>query len=292
MTKKWALVVLAKFLAVGLVTSSLPAFAFIPPVPQIIKEIFDLRKPSIANEAIFRHRIAAGNGESIELEERMVAEGNRLYFLWRVQGQPQPVAAYWENQSYVVAQGKAFPARSAAWVKYLLTNSGDGFRDTLVAEQFIRRDQLSQFKPGFTPTGDPHTWELRTNYLIHDDIFLSRLPAGIAIAVNGLQNETSRKSVYFDKSLRGVYRLEWVENAQTYAWNFERLAKNAYFGYYPSRLSFEAQGVEAVSSELVSFHPLKDKPLFEFKSLWKQAQRAPVANPVADAALRVLLSYR
>jgi hypothetical protein len=272
---------------------SLTARAFIPPLPSILKEVFDARKSGIAAEIYLKHRIEVRPQEFVELEERVLRERNETLFIWRQVGQSAVTAARWEGQNYFFAKDRQAPIGSELPIGYLVTDSADWFRDQMTAEQFIRRDQLYQFKPGFMPQGDPQTWNLKENYLRHEDIFLARLPAGIAIAVQGLSEPTASHTVFFDQALKGILRFEWKQGDQVAAWDFDQFSGKASDGFLPRRLRFERNGTVMVQSELVGSRKLKDKQLYEFKNTWKQAMsRGYSPTNTVEGALKTLLNNR
>lgn len=259
--------------------------AFIPPIPLAIREIFDGRKPG-ALEIVLRHRIGGG-----EFEERIVCERGRYQMVWRGGLFQQPVAATWERQAYFIGD-RNISSRSGIFLKYFGSHSADEFKDALMAEKFMRRDQMIQFKPGFSPSGDPQTWDLRENYLKHPDIFLERVRGSVAIVVVGLDEGALRKAVAFDRSLKGVRRIEWKDGQEVAGWTFENFSKFPSGGTYPHKLSFDINGNEVISSDVVAVRTIGDRALADFRTGWKQAASTTGLSPNAEAALQRLLGFR
>ncbi len=268
------------------------AFGFIPPLTAVVHDLFDYRHPGLAQEIVFRHHVDLRAGETVDLEERIVAERGQTLCIWRQLGQPPFLVARWDGQGYLTGKGERIPSRSAIFMKYFTLDNPDAFRDALILEQFTRRDQWYEYKPGFMPDGDPQTWNVKENYLRHDDIYLSRLAQGVAITVQGSDDPNNQKAVYFDKSLHGLDRIEWRSNNVATAWNFDQFTRRQGEGFFPSKATFESGGLVLISSEVQSVRHLKDKQLFEFKNSWKAASRAPAPTGTAATALKTLLSYR
>lgn len=268
---------------------SLQAFAFLPPVASMLREVTEGRKAGPI-EVVLRHRISVRGSGAIEVEERIVNERNRYSFLWSGSAFPRGLAGTLERYQYIVGDN-AIPSRSAAWVTYLAGLGGDSLRDVLVNEQFVRRDQLLQYKPGWSPTGDPQTWELRENYLRHADVVLRRIAGGVAIAVIGMEEGAVAKTLYVDKNLKGLRRLEWKDGQEINAWNFESFGAMPAGGQFPRRITFETGGAEVITTDLVAARSLNAKALSDFKNSWKQAPREP-ASSNGEGVLKLLLSFR
>lgn len=266
------------------------AFGFLPPLTSIVHDVFDFRKGGPAIEIVFRHHIDLKVGDPVDLEERLVSERGQTLGIWKVVGQGPILVARWDGQGYTSGKDK-IPSRSAIFIKYFTQDNPDNFRDALISEQFTRRDQWYQFKPGFTPEGDPQTWAIKDNYLRHDDIYLSRLPQGISIAVQGTDEAGNQKIVYFDRSLHGLSRLEWRQNGVVTAWNFETFSRRQGDGFYPAHATFESGGAVLVSTDVQSVRHLKDKQLADFNNTFKSAHPGSPSSTVS-AALKALLSYR
>lgn len=266
-----------------------PAKAFLPNVLDILREVTTGRKPGPV-EVVLRHRIAVKGTGTVEIDERILREGNKFSFLWSGKELGQPIAAGWERYNYIVGD-QTIPSRSLALVSALTVATAEDLREVLIAEQFIRKDHLYQFKPGYVPTGDPQTWEIRENYLRHSDIFLQRMPSGIAIAVVGFEEGAVRKAVFFDRSLKGIRRFEWRDNQETYGWAMDGYAPFAAGGVHPRRLFLEANGGEVISSDVQAVRLANGRALSDFKTAWRQAQRQELASN-AEGILKLMLSFR
>ena len=264
---------------------SAPAFGFIPPVPNILKEVFDARRSFPGAEIVTRYQVKTPTGTT-EVEERLIGDRNKGYITWRVGG-ANPVPAYWEKGQYVFPDGKRITSKSSVFNRYFLSNSSDEFRDVLLAERFLNKDQLLQYKTGFEATGDPATWDLKENYLIHPDIFLKRLPGGVGIAVVGTSDGQHERSIYFDKALQGVRRIEWKDGAETVQWTFDQFSGDP---ACPHRMTLEKGREELAFGEVVSCRWLKAKPYTDLIKAFR-AKYTAVALP-GEEALVTLLSYR
>ena len=272
---------LSRLALLGLLFFHAAAHAFIPPVPAVVKEIFYGRKPKRATEIVLRHVIEAKPGEVIEVEERIMTERGRARFRWRIGG--QPVGGQLERDGYLVEGGSKIETRSRLFLKYLLTASDTDFLNALQEEGFVRRDQLQQFKPGYSPDGDPNLWDVRGAYLRHADIYLHRVRQSVGIAVEG----DAKRIVYFDQGLHGVRRLEWRDGTPV-AWDFDGFhTPGKEGGFYPRHLYFSVNGEEKIRSELVAIRGASDRQVAEFTA-------SPKGGPSgsAEAALQFLLSYR
>lgn len=278
-----------RYYALVLIAIATVARGFLPPVPSILKEIFESRKPFPAVEVVLRHRIVDRAGGATEIDERLVREGSRTYCLWRVAGQSYGAIA--ERQSYVLSHEKSIPTKSVLYRAYLLSHSAESFQNLLIAEGFLRPDQLYQFKPGFNPEGDPRTWEIKENYLRHDDIFLRRLPQGVGIAVVGSDNGAVKKTIIFDPSLRGIFRWEWNEGGQIVAWKVLEFTKTK-SGDFPRKMTLEVSGVDVVTTEVSEFRALKPKQLVEFKNALKSALRNSVLPSPLESVFQMILGHR
>lgn len=271
---------------------SVPALAFIPPVGSIVKDVFGDRRAGIGMEAHLKHRLLLRANEWVDIDEKIIRDSSGTYFVWRLPAyQPQPIAGTYEKQAYWLSKEKSFPTRSTVFWKYFVATD-DEIRDALLTERFIRRDHFYQYKPGFNPSGDPQTWGTKENYLRHDDIFLTRLPA-VAIAIRGYQEGNTARSVFFDQGLKGMLRLEWKDNDVVAGWNFEAFSKSPWDkALLPKRAQLEINKTSIIMTDVVAVRALKDRALFEAKSTWKGAAKNVPSNQNVDAALKLLVSYR
>jgi hypothetical protein len=275
-------------LALSLLVWGSVARAYIPPIMMMLKEITDGRKGG-PTEVIIHHRISVRGSGQVDIDERILHERNRLLFIWSGK-EIGTISGSWERYNYNIGS-RQITSRSAGFLSYLTGFAAEPIRDTLVAEQFMRRDQLLQYRPGFSPTGDPEQWNLKENYLRHGDIFLQRMPSGIAISVVGMEEGSVRKAVFFDRNIKGIRRLEWREGQETHTWNFERFTNFAAGGVFPKRIYFEANGSEVISSDLLNVKVLDAKKLAEYKTAWRQAERTQL-NERSEGILQLMLSYR
>lgn len=273
------------FFSGSLVLGCFTAMAFIPPLPSILKDMLDARKMKQPVEFTLRHKVYSQS--TIEIEERMIRDRGRTMVIWKSSG--QAMAAVSDSQGYSLSREKNIASKSQLVVRYLFADNPDNFRDVLLNEKFIRRDQLLQFKPNFDPKGDPATWALKDNYLRHDDIFLTRLDSLFAIQVVGLNEGDTLRSVYFDQRLRGLLRVDWKDAGQLSQWN---LFPGGGDFSVPKRMEFLVNNSSVATTEL-SHRTLKEKQLNDFRAEWKTlAAKTPAISPELEGALRALLSYR
>lgn len=261
---------------------AVPAWPFIPPVPQMIRDVFEGRKPSPAFEMVLRHRIEIRPGETLDLEEQYIGDVNRGSLVWRVPGGGVIGGAAFDRKNYVLGGDRRVAIHTFLTRKYLLSSSSEDFLNSLLAERFVTREQLQQYKPEFNPSGDPQNWDVKSNVLQHDGVFLKRVKGVPAYCVTG-----GAKSVYFDKGLAGIRRLEWKEGTETLAWNFDSFSKLQSGGEFPRRMSFERNGSEIIVSELVLHRPAKEKQISDLR----QVGRGAITGN-NEEALRLLLGYR
>lgn len=284
------------FLALLLLTVN-TAFGFIPPLTSMVKEAFGERRAQIGVEAHLKHRVVVAANQTIEIEERIVRDSSGTYFLWRIPGNA-PIAALHEKQGYALSKERVFPARSTVFWRYLVDSSEESVRDALLAERFVRRDQFYQYKPGFNPTGDPSTWNIKENYVRHDDIYRERIAGVPAIVVKGYQEGNTSRAVYFEDKLRedkfrGMARLEWKDGDIVATWTFSGFSKSIWDkGLLPKHASLDVNGANAISTDIVSVRTLKDRALFDAKSAWKAAAKTINLNSNVEPALKILVSYR
>lgn len=271
-----------------------PAKAFIPPVPSILKEVFGERRGASGVEAHIKHKVTVRPGEVVEVDEKIIRDSTGVYFLWKMPSvQATPIAARYEKQAYWVSKERNLPTRSTVYWKYFVAGSDDEIRDALLSERFIRRDQFHQYKPGFNPSGDPQTWNLKENVVRHEDIYLSRVASSVSIAIRGYQEGNTARVVYFDQNLKSMTRLEWQDNENLASWSFEGATKSAWEKVsLPKRSSLEINRSVVVQSETVAVRSLKDRALFESKNAWNSAAKSVNVPPNAEAVLKLLVSYR
>lgn len=264
-------------------------FAFVPPLGAIFKANFEGRR-SAPQETLIRHQVLLRNGESLSLEERFVKLNGKVYLIFKspVYGE---VAATWGKTGYLFGSDKKIPSRSQAFLTYFTTQQPDVFREVLIDEKLIKRDQFLQYKNSFAPEGDPAQWNLSENYVVQPEVFFSRTPAGPSIIAVGLEEGTARRAVFFEKGSLILSRIEWKNDKEVTAWNFAEAQKIIKDGVFPRELFFQVDEKEVVRSQLISRNPVEEKSkkqwLARFSSLSKNT-----LNPSLEDALRILLGYR
>ncbi|NBT59732.1 hypothetical protein EBT16_13205 [bacterium] len=268
---------------------SFKALAFVPPVSSILKACFEGRK-SGDSETVFRHQIQLKSGESMVVEERLAEIGGKVYVVFRSPSFGE-TGGTWSKGSYVFSGDKKFPSRSRAFVSYFTSSNGDQFREVLVDEKLLKRDQLVQYKPSFNPQGDPATWDLKENYVIQPQVYFSKTPQGPAIVAVGTQEGKIRKAVFFDKGTLLLSRIEWREMTQDIAWNFRGTKKWAGDGYFPEDMTFTLDGRLIIQSSLVSRQPLKEKSKSRWLVRFSEFSKSGM-NSNLEEGLRILLGYR
>lgn len=263
--------------------------AFVPPLTAILKAGFEGRKP-VPSETIFRHQVILKSGEALTIEEQFTEIGGRTYVIFKSSAYGE-VAGNWSRGVYTFSGDKKISSRSSVWPKFWLSTNGDSFREQLIQEKFLKRDQFSQFKTSFAPKGDPASWDLKENYIVQPQVYFSRTPAGPAVVAVGTEEGSSRRAVFFDKTSLGLSRLEWKESDQVTSWNFSGYKKIAGDGIFPTELNFNFENSEVVHSNLVGRRLLKDK----LKSQWLERFSSLSKNPLSSSfeeGLRILLGYR
>jgi hypothetical protein len=268
---------------------SLKVQAFIPPVSAVLKEIFDERKFSDDVEFGFSHQVLGGSGEWSEIEERIVLDRRGPKFLWKVGANGTWISGQLEKRNYLVGD-KKISARSLLFLKSFIANSAVEFRDALISERFLRWDQLKQFKDGFELQGEPQTWDIKTNYLQQDSIYLVLLPSGPSIAVIGSQDGNSKRTVYFDKALQSLKRLEWAGGSDNFTWNFDSSLTPFKEAVFPKRSYLLKEEREMIQSELIVIRQLNSRKVKEWRQLWQRSLNSSSAS--LDDNLKTLLSYR
>jgi hypothetical protein len=167
----------------------------------------------------------------------------------------------------------------------------ESFREILIEERFIKRDQFSQYKNSWTPQGDPATWDIAANYMDQPEVFFTKIPGGIGVTAVGLEEGRSKRMVSFEKESLQLARLEWLENKQSISWNFQNYKKRGGDGLFPTSIFMNLDNKQVVKSNLVSRELLKGNA----KNLWlakfsSSAKSAP--SSTLEEALRILLEYR
>ncbi|MFM8270068.1 MAG: hypothetical protein ACKN9V_07750 [Pseudomonadota bacterium] len=268
---------------------SLDGMAFVPPLTAIFKANFDGRK-SLPTETVFRHQIKLKNGENIALEEKLAEIGGKTYVVFRSPSYGD-VAGTWSKGSYYFAGEKKVPSRSKAFLSFYSASNGDEFRDVLLDEKFLKRDQFNQYKSSFTPQGDPATWDLKENYVVQPNVYFSKTPQGPAIVAVGLDENKMRRAVFFDKGTLLLSRIEWRDGDQETSWNFRGSKKFPGDSSFPDEMSLVLDKQVIIQSSLVSRQFLKGK----LKSQWLDKFSALSKlgmSPNLEEGLKILLGYR
>lgn len=253
------------------------SFGFIPPLVSLIKEGFDGRKSFPITEIVLKHRVEIRTGEFVDIDERIVAQRNQTLMIWSSPSS-SPISGSFSSLSYSIGNDRNLQTRSGLFLRYFLAPSAEAFQENLISEQFLRRDQLLQYKPGATFTGDPLSWNLHDDYLVHDDIFLHRLESGISIATIGSDDGNSRKTFFLDEAKHALARLEWRDKNQVIGWNFDSFSKITGDGVFAHRFALDSAGADLIGSSLVSRRALKDKQMADFRTAWRQARSAPLSR--------------
>lgn len=284
-----------KFLLIVLIASNL--FGYIYPLNYIISDVFRNRKSTSFQLWQFKHRLKIGS-ETFEIEEQLLKEGNQVFCFWKIPAHNTLVGASYSQGAYQFPKEKWY-SKSAIPLKNFTATSIEEMKEALLNERFIRRDQMLQYVAGFSPEGDPQTWNIKQNYLAHSDISLVHFDDIVGVAVTGLKEGSSKKTVVFDRSLRGLLKLEWKEEAapKNVYWlysNFARLMQgkgNYTTSYFPKKSVLYFDNVEIASSEVVSLNTQDSAAVKEFKTQYSNAIKNTFSGSV-QLALKYLLSYR
>lgn len=275
-----------------LVTNVFLAFkagAFVPPLATIMKANFDGRKPA-PTETAFRHQIQSANGESMIVEERIAEIGDKTYIIFRNPSYGD-IAGTWSKGTYFFSGDKKISSHSRAFLAFYTATNSDLFRDVLIEDKFLKRDQLTQYKSSFTPQGDPATWDLKENYVVQSQVYFSRTPQGPAIVAIGNEEGKTRRAVFFDKTTFLLSRLEFREGNGEFAWNFRGNKKIAGDGFFPEEMSFTVNNRTVIQSSLVSRQLLKGKAKTQWLDRFSSISKSGLA-PNFEEGLRTLLGYR
>jgi len=252
-------------------------FSFIPPIPTILEEMFAGRERFSALTISYRLQ---EDGSEVEFEEQFVRREDKLWVSqFRFAG--KTVVALRNRDGYRFAQEK-ISSRSAVVPIYLL-GSAEELLQALLAERFMRRDQLVQFRAPYDPQGDPRTWPVRENFVLHPDISFQRSGSGVAAVVKGVAQEGERE-LHFDPKRRGLMKVVW-RGPKTVSWSFESFEEKA--GLYPSSLSF-SDGQQIVHGRIIQVRPLKTREVSAFKGM---APSGEIPSSLRDL-LTNLLAYR
>ncbi|NBX75197.1 MAG: hypothetical protein EBQ92_01420 [Proteobacteria bacterium] len=277
---------LLSFLSIFLV---IEARGFVPPLTAVFKAGFDGRK-SVPTETVFRHQIQLRSGENIAVEERLAEIGGKIYMIFRSPSYGD-VAGTFSKGFYSFTGDKRVASRSRAFISFYTASNADQFREVLIDERLVKRDQFSQYKSSFTPQGDPATWDLKENYVVHPDVYFSKTPQGPAIIAVGTEEGKTRRSVFFDKGTLLLSRIEWRESNQESAWNFRGSKKFPGDSSFPDEMTFTVDGRAVVQSNLISRQFLKGKSKTQWLDKFSSTSKSSMA-PGLEEGLRILLGYR
>lgn len=267
--------------------------AYIYPLGSVIFDILRSRKASQTALWTLKHKFLKGS-DTVEVEEKILKENGKYFSLWRVLGSGQATGASYENGSYQFPN-QQMRSHSGAFLKYIFANSLDEFREALISERFVRKEQLQVYEKDFAPQGDPQTWSLKANYIIHPDISLVHFGDVIGIASLGYKDQNASRTVVFDRGLRGILKLEWKDSAQpvkTVAWNFQNFAKFPQTSYFPKKAFLNFDGSDFSQTDFISVSYGDANAIKDFKTEYGKAIRSPAISGSLLSSIGVLLSYR
>jgi hypothetical protein len=278
-----------KFALLVLVLSQ-TSWGFIPPVGEMLTDIFTGRKPAEALEITFRHMVQIKEGEVAEVIEQFI--GNRAggVIRWQIAGQPVAYAD-WNGKEYAFRNGKSMPSRTSAFIEMFLAESSTIYLDRLLREHFVRREQLLQFKPGYKPDGDPKTWGTRENYLLHEDIFLVKNGREFGYAIVGMNEPEQRRSVVLSKIGRGVQRLEWLVGTENASWDCSGFSPQGN-GRVPRLCTLQINAVDRVRTTISSVKQVRRDALATARLASRQPTAATPPSPLLEEAVRLIVRYR
>lgn len=285
---------LGRAFIIVLVLSSLSveSWAYIPPIRDLVENIFDKRRPEPAVVLQLDHRIQLPSGKQISISEEILRNGSRVLCLWKVSGYGSVIGGKREKQRYL-AGGIAVPTRSQVFLRYFLYDTPSTLLGALVNERFVDKSQLQVYRPGYEIKGDPALWKTSENYIRHPGISLERLDRGIAIAVVGLNDSNLRKVVYFDKGFRGIERLEWREGQNLVAFNFASFSqKQGIRGWFPTRMSLAMNGTDRVVTTVRGIARANNKKIASFEGDLAKAQKSGELPAEVSESLALLLGFR
>jgi hypothetical protein len=268
---------------------ALKALAFVPPLTAVFKVNFEGRK-SLPTETVFRHQIQLKSGENMVVEERLAEIGGKIYVLFRSPSYGDTGGTF-SKGVYSFSGDKKLISRSRAFLSFYTASNGDQFREILIDERMLKRDQFSQYKASFAPQGDPANWDLKENYVVHSDVYFSKTPQGPAIIAVGSEEGKTRRAVFFDKGTLLLSRLEWREANQEIAWNFRGGKKFPGDSLFPDEMTFSVDNRVIVQSNLISRQFLKDKSKTQWLDKFSTISKSAMA-PSLEEGLRILLGYR
>ncbi len=270
---------------------SVSGWGFVPPVNELLSDVFAGRKNGEAMELTFRHMVQIKEGEVAEVIEQFTGNRQGGVIRYQVAGQP-PVYADWNGKEYSFRGGKSMPSRTSAFIDIFLAESSGAYLDRLLREHFVRREQLLQFKPGYQPQGDPKTWGTKENYLQHDDIFLVKTGREFGWAIGGMNEPEQKRTVVLSKAGRGVQRLEWVVGTESATWDCSGFTPQGTVGRLPRLCSMTINGVERVRTTVSSVRSIKKDALATARLASRQPSAAAPPSPLLEEAVRLIVRYR
>lgn len=272
-----------------------PGDAFIYPVNEVIRDVFNNRKPISGLLVRLRHEIQARDGESVNVDETILQEGSNTWFRWQLSaaqgGSPAAIIARANGNRYSFASGPELPLVSQTWLRYVAGGGAQDFLDTALREGFIRREQMLQFAPGYKPEGDPKSWDPNANYLRHPDIYLHSIDGQPSISVVGTHEGDRWRAVFFDLRRTGVRRLEWKNGNENVSWTFHRFAAAGNLGRFAREFNLNINGNTRIQTKVISIQAVgsRDVPK-EKRDLQLGAGTSGMGN--LEGALKFLLRYR
>ncbi len=262
--------------------------AYIPPVDALLEQVFIDRKPAQSIEILFRHEIQLGDTLTV-LDEQWFWDHGKSYFLWK--GLSTPVKGVLEKANYQLGSNLSVSSRSFLFRQYFISSSPEGFRNQLLQEKFLRKEQLQQFHVDYKPTGDPKLWNTQERYIRQKEISFDLLPQGLAITLIGTHQPNQKRTLFFQPMgpNMAISRIEWVDGDIAVSWNFGNFAPQGIVkGFYPKRAWFESNGRSVVRSELVLLRPANARAVAEIRAL---SPNGEVPSP-GEEIFKWLLSYR
>lgn len=262
---------------------------FVPPLSIVLKNCFEGRKP-LPSVTSFQHEVILRSGDSLVVEENLAEIDGKIYFSFRSPNLGE-VGGVWSKGTYSFGGDKKVFGKSKVFVSFFTMSRPESFREVLIEEKFVKRDQFTQYLNSWAPKGDPATWDIAANYVTHPDVAFTKIPSGIAVTAIGLNDGNSKRMVSFDKESLQLARLEWLESRQAIAWNFQNFKKMGGEGLLPSSLSMTLDNRTIVKTTVVGRELLKGKTKSQWLSKFSStAKTAPSAS--FEEGLRVLLDYR
>lgn len=283
-----------RVILIALFILGISAKAFVPPVSAILKEAMDGRKNG-AQELNIRYQIRfSADSDPIVLQERMLNNRGKVQFIWKIADSGPAWGGSWNGKEYRIGTKVSWRSESRLFLKLFGAVTADEMASALLAEQFLRKDQLLQYKPGFEPNGDPAYWKTRDNYLVHPDILLRRLRENqLAYSITGYSDGKNKRTWYVDKSLGGITRFEWETPSALTTWSFFEFRQASPGGYYPFKLAFESSGATLIQGSVESIRAISGSEIKQLTRSYAEAARLQetTSEPMLGA-LKVLLSFR